>query len=208
MLREAGIDPTQLPSLDPANAPDLSNLPDPTPEEVAEMEKRAHDALHNLSANATAHLPDEEEFGDFTKSVDEVARLIEGLKTGEVTPEQVDAIAAKKQQSKKVAPPATPAKTPEEEAAEKKAKDEKLERAKERVLEIQANLERKEAARKRYAAWVTKEKQREGDKKKATDYTAWDLWLPSDEEDEMVRNLQPAGAEFAAMEVSESGWLA
>lgn len=81
------------------------------------------------------------------------------------------------------------------------ARSQRLEEAKEKVQEIQENLKRKEKARAKYAAWVAEQERARGQGKAATDYTAWDLWVPSDDEDEMIRNLTPSGPEFAAMEV-------
>lgn len=70
------------------------------------------------------------------------------------------------------------------------------------MKEIQANIERKNKAREKYARWVESQRASSQGRKATTDYTAWDLWLPSDEEDEMIRDLTPSGPEFKAMEVS------
>jgi len=84
----------------------------------------------------------------------------------------------------------------EAEEAAKHAK--RLAEAKRRAAEIQASLERKGRARERHAAHLAAT--RGGDPgaptpARGTDYLAWDLWTPSDEEDEMVAKLPPRGLE-------------
>ena len=69
-----------------------------------------------------------------------------------------------------------------------------------KVEELQGRMRRKEAARKRHAEYV-RAKEADGTARYAgTDYSEWDLWCPSDEEDELVRGMAPDNAEFSAME--------
>ena len=92
----------------------------------------------------------------------------------------------------------------EKEAEEEAKKDpERMERVKAKVAEIKASIDRKNKARQRFNNHVVSQHHSDGGKKtgiKPTDYTAWDLWTPSDEEDDMVRDLTPQGPEFKAME--------
>lgn len=39
-----------------------------------------------------------------------------------------------------------------------------------------------------------------GDVNAGTDYAKWDMWCPSDEEDEMINSIPPNTPEFRAME--------
>ena len=69
-----------------------------------------------------------------------------------------------------------------------------------KVEELQKRMRRKEAARKRHAEYVRAKEAAGGAQYAGTDYSEWDLWCPSDEEDDLVRGMAPDNAEFSAME--------
>lgn len=117
--------------------------------------------------------------------VDEVSMLIEGLKAGTIPPSYID--------SKKKAQEEEEQKKHEEEEKKAVVDEKRKEDVMKKVEEIKANLDRKNKARERYARYLAR---RESAKKQpggteaegaadlprfATDYTAWDLWTPSDE---------------------------
>ena len=77
----------------------------------------------------------------------------------------------------------------DEEAKARKA------RTLQKVEEIKASMERKRHARSKYEAYVKDNTQAGG-----TDYEAWDLWCPEDEEDEMIATCTPQNAQLQAME--------
>ena len=168
-------------------------MPFPGDGNIEEMQRMVEEQMRELSNQTDVNA---DEFDAFQKRVDDATRLLAGLKEGTISPEYIDQVVEKEA---KVTQAKAKAKEIKQEQDDEH-KEERLAKARERVLEIQESLRRKEAARARYAAWVLQEQERSNHTKKATDYTAWDLWTPSDEEDDMVRNLQPAGAEFAAME--------
>ena len=62
----------------------------------------------------------------------------------------------------------------------------------------QEELQRKQE--RRHAEYVRAKEAGGGAQYAGTDYSEWDLWCPSDEEDELVRGMAPDNAEFSAME--------
>ncbi|CAG9467735.1 unnamed protein product [Pedinophyceae sp. YPF-701] len=137
------------------------------------------------------------DFDGFLEKVSEATRLVEGLKEGKINPEYVDKITQadaekKRKEQEKV------------EAEERERADpERQARLQAKVEEIKANMERKRRARERYEARQAEKRAAQGGAVRAggpTDYESWDLWTPSDEEDELVNSMLPQGAEFKAME--------
>lgn len=170
-------------------------------------------------------LPSEEEAKEFHNKVDEVTRLIECLKEGTIPPEYVDRKIQEEEQKKEEE------KRKEQERKKKEEEDKKLtpEREaalRERAAELEASYKRKQRqggagrisdaavacgrprgdpytlcpcnrARARFEEYV----QTAEAKKSSTDYERWDMWCPSDDEDELINKLTlPNTAEFKAME--------
>lgn len=69
-----------------------------------------------------------------------------------------------------------------------------------KVEELQARIRRKESARRRHAEFLASKEAAGAAHYAGTDYSEWDLWCPSDEEDELVRGMAPDNAEFGTME--------
>ena len=142
----------------------------------------------------------DEEYEDFEDRVDEVTRLITGLKDGSLPADYVDRREkeiydreSKKQEEK------DKAKREEEERSFDKLPKERQDELLRKVDELQRNKERKERLRAAFRAHQTA-KADEGASREGTDYQAWDLWTPSDEEDELYESLTPNSPEFKAME--------
>ncbi|KAG2500046.1 hypothetical protein HYH03_002326 [Edaphochlamys debaryana] len=163
-----------------------------------------------------------EDVEEFMEKVDEVSRLIEGLKAGTISPDYIDSKMEqkkRKEEERQQAEPQRPAgrghvaalPAPEssgstaassdadvdqhaEVAAEAEA--ERRERAMQKVKELMASRERKLHARVRYEEYVkTQDKSRFG-----TDYNKWDIWCPEDEEDDIFNSMAPNTPQFKAME--------
>ena len=127
----------------------------------------------------------DEEYEDFEDRVDEVTRLITGLKDGSLPADYVDRREkeiydreSKKQEEK------DKAKREEEERSFDKLPKERQDELLRKVDELQRNKERKERLRAAFRAHQAA-KADEGASREGTDYQAWDLWTPSDEEDEL-----------------------
>lgn len=152
-------------------------------------------------------LPSEEELTDFLEDVSSVARLIEGLKAGTITPEFVDQKIAQRSQDKIATKSSGPAATKQ---SDSKAADAAVDRDAaatdttkqaellRKVEELKANRQRKIKARQHYESYVQGKKQQQHSY--TTDYNQWELWCPSDEEDDMFNSLTPNSPEFRAME--------
>ncbi|WIA44309.1 hypothetical protein OEZ86_007106 [Tetradesmus obliquus] len=158
-------------------------------------------------------LPHCSDVEDFIDNVSEVSRLIESLKAGTISPEYVDKkIAARtaqqEQQKGSPAAPSTPQATSKQassdsadEAAEKDDAERKGEAARQaellrKVEELKTNRARKLRARQRFDEYS----QQQNTQAYATDYAKWDLWCPSDEEDDMFNSIPPNNPAFRAME--------
>ena len=142
---------------------------------------------------------EEEEVDTFVDRVDEVTRLIEGLKDGTLPPEYVDKREAEiiEREQKKDEKRKKEEQEREENRFDKLPKERQEELLK-KVEEIQRNKERKDKLRAAFEAHV-----KDGESKgtaSGTDYHAWDLWTPSDEEDDIYNQLTPNSPEFKAME--------
>eukprot|EP00198_Chlamydomonas_reinhardtii_P013934 XP_001703271.1 TPR domain-containing protein [Chlamydomonas reinhardtii] len=163
-----------------------------------------------VSAPASAPEVDVEEF---IENVDEVHRLIEGLKAGTISPDYIDTktkLKQEKEEEKKkrsakesegrgptpAAPSTTETAASSKDEGDDDAEDERKERAMAKVKELIANRERKLRARAMYEEYVrTKDQSRFG-----TDYTKWDIWCPDDEEDDLINSVGPNTPQFRAME--------
>lgn len=158
-------------------------------------------------------LPHCSDVEDFIDNVSEVSRLIESLKAGTISPEYVDKkIAARtaqqEQQKGSPAAPSTPQATSKQassdsadEAAEKDDAERKGEAARQaellrKVEELKSSRARKLRARQRFDEYS----QQQNTQAYATDYAKWDLWCPSDEEDDMFNSIPPNNPAFRAME--------
>ncbi|KXZ56527.1 hypothetical protein GPECTOR_1g473 [Gonium pectorale] len=159
-----------------------------------------------------------EDVEEFIDKVDEVTRLIEGLKAGTISPEYIDtkierkkqdeqektALAAKRPAGRGPASapasalpaPGTDAPSTESADQDESVEADRKERAMAKVKELLANRERKLRARARYEEYV-----RSDDRTKfGTDYTKWDIWCPDDEEDDLINSIGPNTPQFRAME--------
>ena len=145
-----------------------------------------------VDAGPRVRLPASSEVDDFTDQVDEACRLIAGLQTGSISPEDFDRQEAVKvkeaalqeaqhQQSQKTV-------SPEEEA-------ERQHHLKQKIAALQNNRQRKAKARQRYDAHVSQQHHLH-----MTDYTKWDLFTPDDEEDDLINSLTPNNPQMKALE--------
>ncbi|GMH33324.1 hypothetical protein BSKO_01158 [Bryopsis sp. KO-2023] len=130
------------------------------------------------------------EVDEFVDKVDEVSRLIAGLKEGTISPSYVQN--KHEEQEKKSAHA--------KDVAEKRQKDQELtpERKEElmrKVKELKERQARKERARQRLSQYIEEQPQ-----SVVTDYEKWDLWVPSDEDDDLIQSCTPNTPEFKAME--------
>lgn len=162
-------------------------------------------------------MPSDEDVDSFLDSVSEVTRLIDGLKAGTLPPDYVDkkiAERGEKSSKQKPKPAAAQASTASIKSAtptaaadgggecdDADAADTEAARQAElrrKLEELKASRQRKIKARELYSSYVQgKQQQSQGF---ATDYTQWDLWCPSDEEDDIFNSLTPNTPEFRAME--------
>lgn len=134
-------------------------------------------------------VPREEEIQEFTDTVDEVSRLISGLKDGRLSIDYADMKIRESKETKEK----QEKKRKETETAE--MSPQRREELMGKVRELQENRARKEAARKRYEEYVEVHGAQH-----TTDYVKWDMWCPSDEEDAMFDSCRPDTPEFRAIE--------
>jgi hypothetical protein len=152
-----------------------------------------------MAAAGSVALPAGGDVEAFIDSVDDVARLIACLKEGTITPEYVDnklEQRAKDEQrkSEKAASARPDVKPVSDGTSGDEARQEDLRR---KVEAIRESLERKRKARERYQAYVASSG---GHASSQTDYNKWDMWCPSDDEDDMIKSLTPNSPEFRSME--------
>ncbi|EFJ51905.1 hypothetical protein VOLCADRAFT_86877 [Volvox carteri f. nagariensis] len=153
-----------------------------------------------------------EDAEEFIEKVDEVHRLIEGLKAGTVSPDYIDSKQKQKEKKERErqefvkkhtagrgptpAGPEALQSPKKEDEDDHDAEAERRERAMAKVKELMANRQRKLHARARYEEYVKSlDKTRFG-----TDYTKWDIWCPEDEEDDLINSIGPNTPQFKAME--------
>ena len=135
---------------------------------------------------------------EFLENVDEVNALIEGLRSGKISAEYVDRkIKERDAESTQLE---EKRKKEAEEAERRKYENlspEEQKKIKAKVDEMIAEKERRERARKAFHEYRAKMPE---DKRRATDYDAWDLWTPSDDEDDPWMQYTPENPAFKAME--------
>jgi hypothetical protein len=126
----------------------------------------------------------------FLDEVDEVSRLIDGLKSGALSPDYVDGKVARQGQ-KQLSNPAPPspsdieprdAHKPAAAGIEDEARAAELQR---KAQELKNEYARKIRARQRYLEHVSTQ----GTEGFSTDYTKWELWEPEDETDELISSI-------------------
>jgi hypothetical protein len=165
-------------------------------------------------------LPTRKDVEDFIEDVDEVARLIDGLKAGTLPPDYVDARIAERSAAAGAAGKAGTIKTGAASLADAAARrdtgaaaaaaacaesegddDDAVRRRRAELLlkveSLKANRARKLRARAKYDAYVASGGAGAGG---ACDYARWDLWCPSDDEDALFGQLTPDTPAFRAME--------
>lgn len=146
--------------------------------------------------------PNLTEAESFLDEVDDVSRLIEGLHSGKISPEYVDKKIKERDAEESRAAEAT--KAAEEEAERRKYEnlpDEKKREVKQKVDDMIREKERREKARELYAAYRASLPEDELERRsRSTDYSAWDLWTPSDDEDDPWMQYMPNDPAFKAME--------
>ena len=145
----------------------------------------------------------------FLEEVEDVTRLVDGLRSGKVSAEYVDRVLREKDEE--TAKNETRAKQAKEEAEKNKYEnlsEEKKTEVREKVAEMMREKERRERARELYAKYQEEKMDLSGSgpanvaakRKTATDYTSWDLWTPSDDEDDPWMKYTPDNPAFKAME--------
>ena len=149
--------------------------------------------------------PSAHEAESFLEEVEDVTRLVDGLRSGKVSAEYVDRVLREKDEE--TAQKETREKQAKEEAEKNKydnLPEEKKTEVREKVAEMMREKERRERARGLYAKY--QEKMGSGPDAKAarrraaTDYTSWDLWMPSDDEEDPWMKYTPDNPAFKAME--------
>ena len=135
---------------------------------------------------------------EFLENVDEVNALIDGLRSGKISAEYVDRkIKERDAESTQLE---EERKKEAEEAERRKYESlspEEQKKIKAKVDEMIAEKERRERARKAFHEYRAKMPE---EKRRATDYDAWDLWTPSDDEDDPWMKYTPENPAFKAME--------
>eukprot|EP00191_Tetraselmis_sp_GSL018_P015799 CAMPEP_0177589110 /NCGR_PEP_ID=MMETSP0419_2-20121207/6609_1 /TAXON_ID=582737 /ORGANISM="Tetraselmis sp., Strain GSL018" /LENGTH=437 /DNA_ID=CAMNT_0019079403 /DNA_START=128 /DNA_END=1438 /DNA_ORIENTATION=+ len=155
----------------------------------------------SLQSSRRQSLPSEKELKEFNDKVEEVTRYIEGLKEGTLPPEYVDRKIEEKRKAEGTKETSNQYASKECPGKEDKWDDqlptEREEELKQRAADLKASYERKQRARAKFEEYVqTAEANRS-----ETDYARWDLWCPSDDEDELISKLTlPSTPEFKAME--------
>lgn len=175
-------------------------------------------------------LPETEDVEEFIESVDEVHRLIEGLRQGTISTDYIDSkIDRKKQknQEKASAAPnqvsrpaghvdtpraaagseptasASASASPAQGAADQGDAEDAEEAEAERKERAMAKVKELIANRERKlrARARYEEYVKSQDRSEyGTDYTKWDIWCPEDEEDDMINSIGPNTPQFRAME--------
>ncbi len=133
-----------------------------------------HEAVERAIDLPAAPLPSLDDLDAFLEQADEISRQVEGLKSGKLQPNFVSVPVSRKVPQALPAP--EPPRTPEQEAA-----------LKEKVQELLAQRRSRERARVRYQSYL---EETSGEDLRGTDYKKWDLFLPSDDEDEDLVNSQ------------------
>lgn len=158
-------------------------------------------------------VPSDGDVDAFLDSVSEASRLIDGLKAGTISPEYIDTKISQRacpdtrgnNSAGQSAPHSTTAAARQAQAVTAADEDAAVatDAAKQadllrKVEELKANRQRKLKARQLYESYVQGKQQQQHSY--ATDYAQWEMWCPSDEEDDMFNSLTPNSPQFRAME--------
>jgi len=145
--------------------------------------------------------PNMHEAEGFLDEVDDVSRLIAGLHSGKVSAEYVDRRIREKEEEEQREVVRVKAKV--EDAEKKKYEnlpEEKKKEVKVKVEEMIREKERREKARFKFAQYREKLPAEDARRAQSTDYSAWDLWTPSDDEADPWMGYMPNNPAFKAME--------
>eukprot|EP00884_Botryococcus_braunii_P022874 jgi/Botrbrau1/9270/Bobra.180_1s0027.1 len=138
-------------------------------------------------------LPTFDDIERFTEDASEVARLVDGLRSGSLPTDYIDkriedrnckAIQREKKEKENLF------------YGQRSHDPERQRELKKKVAELKAHRAAKERARKKYEKHVAAQPPLH----QSTDYTKWDLWTPSDEEDELFNSCTPNTPEFRGLE--------
>ena len=152
--------------------------------------------------------PGAHEAESFLEEVEDVTRLVDGLRSGKVSAEYVDRVLREKdEETEKKETRAKEAKEHAEKTKYDNLPEEKKTEVREKVAEMMREKERRERARELYAkhqetcAGSSGGSGEERRRTATTDYTSWDLWTPSDDEDDPWMTFTPGdNPAFKAME--------
>ncbi|XRB13669.1 hypothetical protein RI054_06g35070 [Pseudoscourfieldia marina] len=171
---------------------DAISAGDGPPAENLQMEAAAASLSRNFDSRLAVADDEAEEFMD---KVDEVSRLIAGLQDGTLSPEYIDrkmGTQEKEEQIKKQK------KHEEEEKKKEPLSDERMEECRRKAADLKREYERRVKAREKFTKY--RENVPENHRTKSTDYDAWDMWEPSDDENDPWMLPGASNAQFAAME--------
>ena len=132
-----------------------------------------------------------------------MTRLVDGLKRDTISTEYVDRILREKEAEATRAEEKAKAKVEDDAKSRYDAlSDEKKAEVKEKVEDMMRERERREKARELYAAHRATLSEEDLARRSvaSTDYSAWDLWTPSDDEDDPWMQFMPGDPAFKAME--------
>ena len=140
----------------------------------------------------------------FCDRVDEVCRLVDGLKAGTLSPDHVEDHLEKRTERSRNADSQDPLALTPERKAKLLRQVSFLFRSVRLMLfvrslqveDLKERQEKKEKRRDQYNAYVCHGKRDNG----STDYRQWELWCPSDEDDEIVRSCLPNRPECQALD--------
>eukprot|EP00854_Cymbomonas_tetramitiformis_P003796 gene3796-4750_t len=141
----------------------------------------------------------EDEVEDFLARVDGISKTLDGLNDGTISVEDLDRM--ERQKELLAARQEREAKEAEESSAKRKEElESRRDAAKVKVDEIMERKIKKDKARERFVDYEKTDK-KSSFITTSTDYTGWDLWCPSDEEDDLIKTLPPStDPAFKAME--------
>lgn len=166
----------------------------------AEVAEKLLEAAEEMAPKA---VKDEDEF---LEKVDQVSALVDGLRNGRIDPKDVDSVlqeSASSEQDRSTVERAEPGEDAKEEPARKEdLSPEKRREVEERAEELKRELDMRQKAREKYEEYVKRHPEvLERKKQMPTDYRAWDLWAPEEEEEDLLpEGVKPQGAEADAME--------
>jgi len=150
-------------------------------------------------------VPTQQDVDEFLSNVSDISRLIDGLKAGTISTDYVDSKIQAKSGKQQASTSRSGYNKSVNEASnqlnESIETDEKVAarqaELQKKVEELKANRQRKIKARQLFQQYMQQNKEQQ---QHSTDYAKWDLWCPSDEEDDMFNCMTPNTPEFRAME--------